>query len=473
MWNQIDRSLIKLWNYLNTHKSSHWITTLLRNPEHEEDHQQLVRAVFLIIFSFLFLLISFNVATESWLTHWNEPIYQFLQSLRTKTVDDFMIAMTCLGEKYVLFIISSLVLIYLAWKKRWWTVLHLFVITLLGTASIGIFKRLIYSPRPPIIMVSDSSSSFPSGHTILSICVFGFLAVLLADNLPHGKKKYVYYSAVTLVLLIAFSRLYLGAHWLSDIIGSIFLGMCLILFITLSYRRRSLTKIPAITLATIIVSVGGIAWLGYAYIYFKPTQQEFTQIWPIQYFTEKHWWQQAPGEIDFYRLGRTGHPSQPLNIQWHEYLDKIQSQLKEKGWQSHSAHIDLGDTVGHFVTIKQQRRLPFIPTLYHNRAPKLFMTKDLGPNRPIVILRLWESDILINGGKVPLWIGTVNYYQPPLKLLSLPEKQSRIFNSALELLIPDLTKYEWKQVQTILEESPPEIAESSWDGTVLLIKPQK
>src|SRR5262249_114963 len=157
----------------------------------------------------LFLWVLVNVLSQGPLTHLNAPVYHFLQSIRIKPLDNFLITMTLLGDKHVLLIVAGIVLLFLCWRRRWWAALHLFAITILGTASVEIFKRLFYSPRPDIVQTTDPSSSFPSGHALLSISILGFVAVLLAENLPAEKRKYVYYTVTLTVLLIALSRVYL------------------------------------------------------------------------------------------------------------------------------------------------------------------------------------------------------------------------------------------------------------------------
>lgn len=470
LWHQIDRSLIKWWNYLNTHKNSHWFTELLRNPEHEEDHQQLVRAVFFILSSLLFLWVLINVATNGPLTHLNNPLYHLLQSTRTHITDNFMVAMTLLGDKHVLLIMSTIVSLYLIWRRRWWTTFHWIALTFLSVGAIDFFKRLIYSPRPPIAIVNDTTSSFPSGHTLLSLTLFGFLSVIVADNIPVERRKYAYYLVAILVVAIGFSRIDLGAHWLTDSLASIFLGLALLLFVAISYRRRTLRPITATTLALVAGVSLFITWIGYSYYHFTPLRQQFTPTWPIQTTSLQNWWHSsAMTQFPLYRINRLGNPIQPLNIQWLGSLDEIKQSLMRRGWESHPPKIDLNATINRFTSPKTQANLPILPMLYHQRAPLLLLTKNLGNDQPLAMLRLWQSDIIVNSGAIPLWLGTINYYEPPVKLISL-KKQPREFEDAIDALTPALKDFRWKLVQIPAQNQPPQMQPLNWDGKLLLIR---
>ena len=88
-------------------------------------------------------------------------------------------------------------------------------------------KRFYDRPRPPFKdpWVYESNESFPSGHSLGSLVVFGFLAYLLALLLPSWRGRLaVIVGTLLLVLTIGFSRIYLGAHYFSDVIGGFCVG---------------------------------------------------------------------------------------------------------------------------------------------------------------------------------------------------------------------------------------------------------
>jgi membrane-associated phospholipid phosphatase len=94
----------------------------------------------------------------------------------------------------------------------------------LATTSVG--KLLIGRHRPEItIDVTVVSSSFPSGHATAAMAVYGFIAYAIARVLPGVPERFeVAYWTAVLILLIGFSRIFLGVHYLTDVIGGFLVG---------------------------------------------------------------------------------------------------------------------------------------------------------------------------------------------------------------------------------------------------------
>ena len=80
---------------------------------------------------------------------------------------------------------------------------------------VGGLKRVIGRARPVDIYDGVAEYSFPSGHAGMSIVVFGLLAFLLASRASSQWRQIIFGSSIGFVLLIGFSRVYLGAHYFS------------------------------------------------------------------------------------------------------------------------------------------------------------------------------------------------------------------------------------------------------------------
>lgn len=126
------------------------------------------------------------------------------------------------------------------------------LLALAGSALLnGGLKELFDRPRPQfeVMLWRETNPSFPSGHAMGSMVTYGLLAWLLAAGWPRWPHRIaVAFAAVVLVGLIGFSRLYLGAHWFSDVVGgfaagTVWLAVC-ISGIESVRRRRSAFGVP-------------------------------------------------------------------------------------------------------------------------------------------------------------------------------------------------------------------------------------
>lgn len=100
-------------------------------------------------------------------------------------------------------------------------------ITMTGVSALDyVLKLSFHRPRPVAFFgVAPSSYSFPSGHALGSLCLYGILASVLSDRMRSRKQKlFVWLAAAFLVAMIGLSRIYLGVHYPSDVIAGYLAG---------------------------------------------------------------------------------------------------------------------------------------------------------------------------------------------------------------------------------------------------------
>ena len=110
-------------------------------------------------------------------------------------------------------------LLILAIKKRWRTFFHGIALAGFTGGGIVLFKNLTHIIRPWGITSSPETFSFPSGHTTFATSFYIGLALMLAEATRLRKKTWLYVLVGSIILAISISRLYLGAHWFTDILG--------------------------------------------------------------------------------------------------------------------------------------------------------------------------------------------------------------------------------------------------------------
>jgi membrane-associated phospholipid phosphatase len=140
-------------------------------------------------------------------------------------LDRVMLGLTQIGNPS--FIVSVVVgsLAWLWWKQKR-TEAQLFAIASLGALILNVGLKLFFAkPRPNLgtYLLTEKSFSFPSGHALGSMVIYGFLAYLLASHFPKFSLL-IYAAAVGLIAAIGFSRLYLGVHWPTDVLAGYAVG---------------------------------------------------------------------------------------------------------------------------------------------------------------------------------------------------------------------------------------------------------
>ena len=132
-----------------------------------------------------------------------------------------------LGSLEALALVSLLVAVALL-VQRCWSALAAWLVAVLGGEALNLLlKDLFARPRPRFErpLVVEASYSFPSGQAMESLVVYGMLAYFAALTLrDRGKCAVSVGGAAVLVVLIGFSRVYLGAHYLSDVVGGFVAG---------------------------------------------------------------------------------------------------------------------------------------------------------------------------------------------------------------------------------------------------------
>jgi undecaprenyl-diphosphatase len=158
------------------------------------------------------------------------------------------VIVTSLGSPVTLTVIAVIVAVVLAYR-RWWIVLMGWVAAFAGGGALDwALKHVIHRPRPTgaTAFLYGNSFSFPSGHAMGSLIGYGMLAYLLIAYWPWARRHHVGVMTFTfvLVLVIGLTRLYLGVHFLSDVIGgyaagAVWLAAC-VTGIEIALRQRGL-----------------------------------------------------------------------------------------------------------------------------------------------------------------------------------------------------------------------------------------
>jgi undecaprenyl-diphosphatase len=162
------------------------------------------------------------LTTIPFIGQWDQGVYEAMIRIRNDPFTALALVLNILGGGIVTIPLRALVTIWLGLQRRWrafatW-VLTWAVAELITAMAKGFFHR----GRPPVSVVETVGYSFPSGHAVAGAATAVALVLVL---LPPGRERLRWeLAAVAFAFVMAFSRVYLRAHWLSDVVAGVLLG---------------------------------------------------------------------------------------------------------------------------------------------------------------------------------------------------------------------------------------------------------
>lgn len=211
----------------------------------------IILAVATMLGLWLFLGILEDVASGDPLVTVDRLVFRFLQILRNPAADNVLVAVTELGDRVVIVAVVAVAATAFSLLRRWRAAIYVLLSALGSAVFVHGMKLILHRARPLHLYDGLSEFSFPSGHATSSMVVYGFLAIMLARHAAPWLRQILIAGTLSLVSLIAFSRLYFGAHWLSDVGAGIAFGTAWIAVLSLAYFRQDGERLPAGALAAV------------------------------------------------------------------------------------------------------------------------------------------------------------------------------------------------------------------------------
>jgi undecaprenyl-diphosphatase len=148
---------------------------------------------------------------------------------RTGWLTGALQVLTWLGSTAVIIPAGLVIGLYFVIWRRDWQPLVLLTAAIAGAVVLyDIGKALVGRPRPPaaIWIGHYTGAAFPSGHATQSVAFYAMLAIVLGAGLSSRRRAVLWGAAALVVLIVGASRIYLGAHWLTDVLAGYALGAC-------------------------------------------------------------------------------------------------------------------------------------------------------------------------------------------------------------------------------------------------------
>jgi undecaprenyl-diphosphatase len=463
------RNLERLRGWADTRDS--WTSRQIRSlldPAQKETKILTALALLLAAAAWTFFGILEDVVSGDPLVRTDASVYRILQDLRTPVGDSLMVGFTELGDTTVVVAIAVLVFLWLAWKRAWRTAAY-WVAAIGGAAAINTgIKVALHRARPTENLYSGwSDFSFPSGHSTENAVLYGFLAFLIARRVRPAWGLPVALAAAVLVALIAFSRLYLGAHWFSDVAGGLAFATAWLALLCIAHLHHQPSKKGAGGL--LVVACAGLVVAGGANVYrhHGADMKRYAVQYEAPSILAAEWWARDWQQLPAQRIDLAGETEEPLTFQWAGSLERLEANLAEKGWRPPVPWTSAGG-LGWFTPRPGPMDLPTLPYMERGRLPSLTLVHprgDAGEASSRFVLRMWATDFDVrNGHLTELWIGSVveERLGNRFPLFTVAQAQPDA-NGPRDLLVGSLDA-------SRLVTRPDHSSTPVWDGQVLLAR---
>lgn len=182
--------------------------------------------IFTLIALIVFLVMGIMVRNSSEGILFDLALLEFIHSSKSPLLLGLMKFISFIGSGYFLFPVLGVAIIYMLIKRKYY-LSKLLMASSLGSWIVNFILKMIFNRTRPLdfFLVEQGGLSYPSGHSMVSMSMFLTISYLLSRTEKFkDKKKLIYSIVIFYVLLMGISRMYLGVHWPTDIIGGFIMG---------------------------------------------------------------------------------------------------------------------------------------------------------------------------------------------------------------------------------------------------------
>lgn len=201
--------------------------------------KKVIRLIVITIFLAVFLSIGYKIKGSKEGIYFDEKILDKTHRKVTNNKTKFMKFITFFGS-YKFFLFAGFLIIFILLRRKSWISIFLLILSTLGSLGLNSLLKHYYVRVRPIqyFLVEKTGYSYPSGHAMVSMTFYTVLTYLISENLIEKRKRiFLWVLNFIIIILIGYSRIYLGVHWPTDIIGGYILGGLLSYVIILSGKK--------------------------------------------------------------------------------------------------------------------------------------------------------------------------------------------------------------------------------------------
>ena len=401
----------------------------LADPDHPEARGLAVLAGVLVLATIVFGLLLGGVLGAAPFAGADRFVGDWLSSLRTPVADHLMVFLTAPGDPWWLALVALTVFGALRVDDRRSAWYWMAAVAFAFAAPI-LVKFALQVPRPHT-PEGYSQWGFPSAHALRTVVVYGFLAVVTSSLTPVGRRWPYYLAAVLMAVLVGFSRVYLGVHWLSDVLGGVVLGLLWVAALGIAYRHhphgypRRRRVAVALAAASILAALIQFGYRQEAEVARYAAPRTMTEM-PVSL-----WLSGKPRPTASNGLG--GGRLVP-NLEYAGPLDGLRGAFADDGWVA-AQSLGWANALKLLAPSLPVAKLPVLPRVYDGRHEELLLVRDDDQGRRLV-LRAWPADVLLQPGGGPLWIAGIGVLERKVILDFVAYPRERLPATPVADLLP-------------------------------------
>ncbi|MEE4216092.1 MAG: VTT domain-containing protein [Xanthomonadales bacterium] len=335
----------------------------------------------------------------------DQAVRDLALSLRNHLADPVMVAVSQLSRWQVSVFSALALLLWLIGAGRKQAAVH-WLIAIGGGSALHLLLSWSLRTTPEVLELADRVLMSPSAAMSLTTVVLTFFAVMEASELQRKHRQWPYLAAAVILLLLGMSRIYLGLEWLSGALMGVTAGLAWTAVVGFAYRQRAMRHFS-----------GGMASL----IFYGSLTALFT--WQVNVHTEEDmaalqsttllqevaadsWWESGWRDMAMNRTRLSSVASQRFNAQVAAEPEVISHLLQQHDWEK-VPDTDWRWFLQALNPEPDQVALPLLGRAYQGSPEVLLLKKNIGDNKRLLTVRLWDSGVrLMPGGQV-LYLGQV------------------------------------------------------------------
>ncbi len=391
-----------------------------------------------IIFTGLVALanFAFRAASGDTISNIDMSAANLMRETRNAPADELMTVITMMGDTVVMLALAAAIIGWLVWCKAYRAAYAAaFAIIAAKLFELAV-KFGIQRARPTELPYTGIDLfSFPSGHATMSAVIFGILAVLVSHSMGRWGRAIVYALCAILAVLIGFSRVYLGAHWLSDVLAGLAFGAVMAAVFGVAIEAIPPRRIKPLGLFATALAVFLLAGAAHVATGYSRAAENYAVTQPQVLVPVAQWlesdWQTLPAR----RIDLAGNPEERFVAQYAGELAPLSAGLEREGWKVSPAWT-WRQSLPYLNPNASLAELPPRPALHEGLQAKLTLTRDLpGDGNGREVLRLYKTGLAAAEGQLykPVYLVSLtretprtafDLYAIPLRRLASPDEEA-------------------------------------------------